>query len=287
MSAGLCLDASSRWLRLLRTLPVGLRGKSHLARFALRRWLDKKDVRIIDRFGFRYIVPSLREPIGFYLLIDGVYEADLVRLVTSQLELGGVFLDVGANIGTFTVPAATAVGPHGVVLAVEASPRMRHYLATNIELNQCGNVIQEQCVASDHEGTCHFYEAPLEQFGMGSVGPQFGVAPLILRAATLDSLAEQHHLDRVDVIKIDVEGYEAAVFRGAQDILHATNPPLIVFEFCDWAEERIPDAQIGDAQRTLYEAGFQIWRLPDYLQGRAPLKNLVTRGFETLVAKRV
>ena len=271
----------------MRALPVRLRGKSHLARFALSRWLDKKDVRIIDSFGLHYIVPSLREPIGFHLLIDGIYEAGLVRLVRSQLRSGGVFLDVGANIGTFTVPAATAVGPHGVVLAIEASPQMHHYLATNIELNQCANVIQEQCVASDHEGTCEFYEAPLEKFGMGSVGPQFSVAPLTLRAATLDSLIERHHLDRVDVIKIDVEGYEAAVFRGAQVILHAPNPPLIAFEFCDWAEERIPGARIGDAQRALCQAGYQIWRLPDYLRGRAPLNDLLTSGFETLVAKKV
>jgi len=249
--------------------------------------LDKKDVRIIDRFGFRYTVPSLREPIGFYLLVDGVYEGGLVRLVTSQLGLGGVFLDVGANIGTFTIPAATAVGPQGVVLAVEASPRIHHYLATNIELNQCANVIQEQCVASDHSGTCEFYEAPVEKFGMGSVGPQFGVAPLALRAATLDSLAEQHHLERVDVIKVDVEGYEAAVFRGAQNVLRAPNPPLIAFEFCDWAEERIPGARIGDAQRVLGEAGYQMWRLSDYGRGRAPLNGLLTSGFETIVAKKV
>jgi FkbM family methyltransferase len=207
--------------------------------------LDRKDVRIIDRFGFCYIVPGLREPIGFYLLIDGVYEAGLVRLIMSQLELGGAFLDVGASMGTFTVPAASAVGPHGVVLAVEASPRMHHYLAKDIGLNRCDNEIGEECVASDHDGTCEFYEAPVEKFGMGSVGPQFGVAPLRLRAARLDSLAEQYHLDRVDVIRVDVEGYEAAVFRGAQDILHAPNPPLIAFEFCDWAEEGIPEARVG------------------------------------------
>ena len=210
-----------------------------------------------------------------------------MRAFREVIQPGMVVVDVGANIGTFTVPAATAVGPHGVVLAIEASPQMHHYLATNIELNQCANVIQEQCVASDHEGTCEFYEAPLEKFGMGSVGPQFSVAPLTLRAATLDSLIERHHLDRVDVIKIDVEGYEAAVFRGAQVILHAPNPPLIAFEFCDWAEERIPGARIGDAQRALCQAGYQIWRLPDYLRGRAPLNDLLTSGFETLVAKKV
>jgi hypothetical protein len=83
---------------------------------------------------------------------------------------------------------------------------------------------------------------------------------------------------------VDVEGFEAAVFRGAERILRSTKPPIIVFEFCDWAEGRVADGEIGGAQTLLMEWGYRIWRLEDHLAGLPPLQNVCRHGFETLVA---
>ena len=75
---------------------------------------------------------------------------------------------------------------------------------------------------------------------------------------TLDHLLGGRMNERVDMIKVDVEGFEAAVFQGAEKILTGNKTPIVVFEFCDWAEARVPGAQIGAAQRALKEWGYRI-----------------------------
>src|SRR5438552_9067755 len=87
---------------------------------------------VMDRFGFTYEVPDLREPIAFHLLINGTYEPEIQDLLLRALPVGGIFLDVGANIGTFTVPAAKRVGLLGRVIAIEASPEVFEILEKNV-----------------------------------------------------------------------------------------------------------------------------------------------------------
>lgn len=75
-------------------------------------------------------------------------------------------------------------------------------------------------------------------------------------------------IHRVDVIKIDVEGAELGVLQGAQRLLGSERPPVIVFEFADWAEARIPGQRPGDAQSLLFRAGYRLFRLePDGRRG--------------------
>ncbi len=74
--------------------------------------------------------------------------------------------------------------------------------------------------------------------------------PMNVATRTLDSVLSELAITSVDVLKVDVEGFEAAVFRGAERLLSGPNPPIVVFEFCDWAEQRSGYC-IGDAQRVL------------------------------------
>ena len=109
-----------------------------------------------------------------------------------------------------------------------------------------------------------FYPAPVDHFGMGSRAPQFNATPITVPSVTLDSLVKKLNLASVDLIKIDVEGFELDVLKGAMELLSSEKPPLIVFEFCDWAEARMSTDDIGAAQRFLLDRGFQIWRASDY-----------------------
>lgn len=83
---------------------------------------------------------------------------------------------------------------------------------------------------------------------MGSVGPQFSEPPIMLEQRSLDTMLTGMDIHRVDVLKIDVEGAELGVLRGANRLMTSERPPTIIFEFADWAEARIPDQQPGDAQ---------------------------------------
>ncbi len=275
---------TSGWIKLLRTLPIGTHGKWRLARRLIRQHLAMRDVPIRDKFGCVYTVPCLQEPIGFSLLVDGVYEPQLIQAAFNLLKPGSVVVDVGASIGAFTLPICTAVGSTGTVLAIEASPSIYPYLRGNVRANNLQNVILENCAVADRDNQdVDFYEAPIDHFGMGSLAPQFHDQPIRVPSATLDALLLKYNLSHVDVVKVDVEGYEAAVFSGAQKLLSSKRAPTVFFEFADWAETRRPGGHASDSQEILRAFGYKIWPLSSFSRKREPQKGVIAKGFQTLV----
>ena len=273
--------------RVMRWLPTGTRGKARLARRLFGVGLDEKDVSIKSGQGHSYILPNLRGALAFHLLIDGIYEVDEIDFIINQLPIGGVLADVGANVGVYTIPAAQKVGPSGRILAFEASPRIFPYLQRNLELNAITNVLPLNSAVFHCDGeSLPFYDPPTENFGMGALAEQFDVEPVYVPAFTLDTMLRENGIEQVDVMKVDVEGFEASVFEGARELLTGANPPIIAFEFCDWAEERAPNRKLGDAQRVLLGYGYKLWLMADFLAGRAPMDRILMSGFETIIAKR-
>src|SRR4029453_3499888 len=215
--------------QLFRLLPNSMPGKRRLA----RKWLLSRSVgpdHVVDRDGFRYDVPDWKEPVAFDLSIDGVYEPETRAFVLRHLHPGGVFVDVGANIGTISLPAKRAVGQNGRVIAIEASPRVFPFLARNAA--NSGLSIDCRFVAAVAEpGPVRFFAPPDDHFGMGSLAPQFHVEPCEIEGAPLDAILASADIQAVDVMKIDVEGFEKGVLQGARNLLCGPRPPLIVFEF--------------------------------------------------------
>ena len=275
--------------RLLRFVPPGTRGKTRLARWLMTRDDIAGEAEVVDRFGLRFSLPSLAEPIAFHLLIDGVYEPDVLSFIVGHLRTrqpDAVFVDVGASVGALTMPVARAISPSGRVIAVEASTRIIGYLSRNVAANALGNVHCVAAAATDVEGEVDFYEAPIDHFGMGSMGAQFHARPSAVVGRPLDDILTEASIQRVDVLKIDVEGFEAKALRGAEHLLRGANPPVVVFEFIDWAEARLPGGAPGDAQCLLRDWGFRIFRLEDFVRGGNPLTEILTTGGEMLVAQR-
>jgi hypothetical protein len=118
---------------------------------------------------------------------------------------------------------------------------------------------------------------------MASSAPQFNMLPTAVAAKSLDAILMEHAVTRVSAMKVDTEGYEAHVFLGAQELLCGSSPPPIVFEFCDWAEERAFPGKKGWAQEILIGAGYTLWTMPDYLQNRAPLSGPIVHGSHSIV----
>jgi FkbM family methyltransferase len=282
----LALDAVGWRGRFLRRIPVGLRGKGRLARALLRHRIPSGAWIVQDRLGLLYRVPDLHEPVAFQLLVDGVYEPDILECLLANLRPGATYVDVGANVGDQALPIARRVGPNGRVLAIEASAQVYACLCSNCKMNRLENVTCVNAAACETNGEILFYPAPADHFGMGAMAAQFEATPVSVRGAQLDKLLAEAKLDRADVLKLDVEGFELKVFQGAQALLTNARPPLILFEFCDWGEKRVPGVQVGDAQRFLAELGYSIWRLADFVCHGDPLREVVTTGFHTFVASR-
>lgn len=274
-------------LRLLRLIPASMPGKSRLTRWLIDR-LAKNGEAEIPALGLSFFVPALREPIASSLLANGTYEPQLCEALAKVLKKDGVFMDVGANVGLFSLLAAHRLVPEGRVVAFEASPRIFSFLERNAQRNpRPGLTLFHRAVTERSGDEMSFFDAPEAKFGMGSLANRFSSSAAVVKSISLDDAAEQLGLPHVDVIKVDVEGFELGVFRGARRILSQSRPPLIVFEFNDWAEEQ-PELhqRAGDAQRFLLECGYKLQTVGSFLAGGRPHESVLIQGGADLVAMR-
>jgi FkbM family methyltransferase len=185
--------------------------------------------RLADRLADLPRTPYVRAEGGLLLPVDpddwsaansyrGLYERSEVALFRRLLSPGDVVVDVGANVGYLTSLFATIVGSRGRVIAVEPSPRLLPRLEQLVELLWPVPVELVPCAlgASGGSAVLRDFERP-EHSGAGTLragpGPPSGGAEVAVR--TLSSLLEERGLSHVDLLKVDVEGYEPDVMAGA------------------------------------------------------------------------
>ena len=171
-------------------------------------------------------------------VVEEIYnEAPYERIF--GMRPGDCIVDVGANIGVFTVKAAKLVGPSGSVIAIEPSKKNYAFLVANIALNGYRNILTGNWAASDEKG-----EALLFLDGVGwrsSLFQDKGAWPWKPRATertkmdTLDSLMDSCRVQKLDILKIDVEGAEFRVLKGGATLINRFRP-RIVLEWHPWAE---------------------------------------------------
>lgn len=236
--------------------------------------------------GLRFLVPSLKETVAFELLINGVYESETLTAAKRYLRSGDYVIDVGANVGAFALPVAAVLGPNGRVFAIEASNRVFAYLQSNIKRNGLSNVLARHAVAASQEGgELTFFDAPIENFGMGSRVPWDTQTGYSVPAVRVDSMMSNLGIapGTVRLLKIDVEGFELDVLLGAAQLLNQPAPPIVIFEFVDWAERRA-GFQPGDAQKYLLDSGFALYTVADRSVAPAKLLAPLTEGGHMLIA---
>lgn len=187
--------------------------------------------------------------VGRHIYVEGIYENECANLILTLLKPGDCFLDVGANIGYFTLLAVKAVGPQGVIHAFEASPRILGMLKTNITLNNFDNIEVHPKFVSDTCEKVSFYIASSDNLGRsGMLDPGDAAEKIDVSSITINSLLPL--LPRVKVAKIDVEGAESLVLLGMSDII-ARDKPYIIFEL---------------TQELLFQAGTNATEVCEYLR---------------------
>jgi len=268
---------------IARLIPNSLPGKMRLARALIQLSPAEQAVHLPDRFGNVIYLPSLREPMALSLFGFGVYEPETVKAILDRLPLTGTYVDIGANIGVIALPIA-ALRPAARVVCVEADPTIAGILRRNVTANKRSNItIVEILAGSTDDRAVSFYPAPIEKFGMGSIGPQFELAPIMLQQRAIDDMLGDLGIDRVDVVKLDVEGAELGALRGMKLLLTGASPPVIVFEFVDWAENRIAGQVAGDAQRFLLSLGYRLFTLSAGEKAGVVLSCPLTAGFAMIL----
>ena len=155
-------------------------------------------------------------------LAEGWFEEPVTRALETHLGTGAAFLDVGANEGIHSVYAASLVGPAGTVLAVEPQSRLREVIERNFALNGLHNYRLWACALSerdDAELALNLHPALNTGASSAVVRYRFSRSTERVRTRTASTLIAESGLDRVDLVKIDVEGYEPEVVRGFLPVL--------------------------------------------------------------------
>ncbi len=186
---------------------------------------------------FRGIVVPVDDLIGHYLMATGRFEATQFDALRSLLAGSpwkerakeGRFIDVGANIGLYSVAFADAFAS---TLAVEANPQTFLILQANLALRGKDNVTPICVGASSSAGTTHIHiplNGNLGQASLESPGLNVGTKSLSISVKPLDQIVRENPGPRVALLKIDVEGHEEQVLRGAAETLKS-DKPLVLFE---------------------------------------------------------
>jgi FkbM family methyltransferase len=243
---------------VVRDLPPRRRGL-RLATFTHRHF--PVPTRLLDArlwCGCRVQV-DLHDAIQSSLYYQGLYEPETTAILRRELRPGDCFVDVGSNVGYYALTAACLVGPTGRVHAVEPSGRLGARLAGDIERNRMSaRVMLHRCAVADFVGQAHLQRGShdptpdgdrfLSMNASGADSEQVAVT-------TLDELLAD--VFAVDVMKVDVEGSEMAVFRGGTQLLRRCRPRLLLVEAQEETMARTSGTTPADLFALLGLYGYQ------------------------------
>lgn len=190
--------------------------------------------------GIRYRL-DLNEMIDSNLNLLGGHEPRTMATVRRLVGPGDIALDVGANAGYYALVLAQIVGNSGSVIAFEPTEWAFDKLVENIGLNEFQNIRVEKVALSDSTGEREVSSTePAFKASWPLTGEQQERAPEVVTFVTLDDYVARAELAAVDFVKVDVDGYELRVIRGATATLRRFRPPILI-EIGRWTQ-----AELGD-----------------------------------------
>jgi FkbM family methyltransferase len=214
----------------------------------------------------------------------GLYEPHLFQLIGQVVHAGDVCLDIGAQKGYVAMRLARAVGPTGGVIAVEPDPRALDILRRNCTRNGLRNIRTFACAAAEAAGSCHFLLS--SRLGWSTRFPNalaqtVPSQPTTVTTRTVDELVASGSLPpdrRIVFLKIDVEGSEPLVLRGAAETLRTHRPTL--FLEINRGSLRAGGFSHDDIERPLLALGYRFRAI-------SPRCSLLTPRFEFPLLSRL
>ena len=205
-------------------------------------------------------VDPLDEHVSANIIVHGYWEAWVHKVVMALLLPGSRVVEVGANVGYYTTTMAQKVGPGGYITALEANPRLVALIRRSLLLNNfAGYARVIDKAAMDAPGTINFVTSRTNSGGgfvtIWEGAPYEDAVVSSIEAVRLDDLDAGH----VDLIRIDAEGSEAFILKGAAGILTA-NPDIVIC--MEWSVIQMGSrTSVPDFVDWLSSLGFQFWRI--------------------------
>jgi FkbM family methyltransferase len=221
----------------------------------------------------------------------GAHEPEESALLAERLKQGMVVIDAGSNVGYHSLLASKAVGPSGRVFAFDPDPENMGLLRANLDLNGVTNVTTVNSALSDRAQTARFYRDTanhgahtLSRTNVEVPGEEFSVS-----CVRLDDALEGLGVQRVDFIKVDIQGAEAMMLRGAKKTLERDRPTLLL-EFWPAGLRAMGDRPLDllEAMRGFgYRASVQLERLRRMDDLSEIVEVAVARRYVNLLFERI
>lgn len=285
------LSLSIRALRKLTELayrPGPLYSATARAANVIRKGVAKRSkTYLLDDFdGQHSFLVDTDDHIGSHVLWAGMYAPAEITALKRVLKPDSVFFDVGANIGVFSVVAA-GIASRGKVVSFEPVGFLNERLNQNIQVNSFSNVVVEQLALGNQKGELEIYlpnqrasdgthnvsMATLYDDGSGDWG-QSQTVPIV----TLDEYWKTNSFDRLDVMKMDIEGAELYALQGAQWIFENCRPTVLI-EFNAKATKRA-GYPVSELEDFFKERGYRLHSLG----AKGSLKTYRSQAVQTVLA---
>ena len=219
------------------TLPIsGLSRRIRRLKWSLRRRLSARRPVVLPFDGDLRIAVRPVDRLGRRILLDGYSEPEFAGLLDAYLRPGMTYFDVGAHFGQYVLVAAKRVGPSGSVHAFEPTRETYAQLEANLRLNDFPWVIANHNAVYDRVSVmelklCVNGKGEFNSLGKPMRPDEEVVGVERVPAITLDGYCLDKNIQKIDLLKIDVEGAELNVLRGARDLLKKGQVTAIVCEF--------------------------------------------------------
>jgi FkbM family methyltransferase len=234
---------------------VGLLGPFDAFFYYLGQRLIKppaKEIEVDLPYGIRMAIPPNWKSARNYA--TDVFERETSILFQKIAKDGMNILDVGANIGYYTLIGSRLVGVSGRIHAFEPESKAYEYLSRNVSTNKCSNVVKVAKAVSDRQGPAIFICNKPEEGFISNSSPSNG--GITVQTISLDAYFSEEGWPPVDIIKMDIEGGEHSALRGMKE-LSQKNPELkLIMEFNRSNIERA-GTTTEEIAYTLFELGFR------------------------------
>jgi len=185
----------------------------------------------------------------------GSFEFDNAFIFFDFIKQGDVILDIGANIGFYSLLAAKKLQDTGKVYSFEPSKFVLEELKTNIEINKYYNVEAFDFALSDTVGKRDFYKCEDDAYNSLITKPMLKVVSTdVVEVITIDEFVKINNIKKIDIIKIDAEGLDFAILKGALETLKKFRPII----FCEYNNFYLNDNSKTAFINYLEENGYEL-----------------------------
>jgi FkbM family methyltransferase len=216
---------------------------------------------VTTRHGFKMKL-NLSDWVDKHIFATGLYEPEVVNVVLNALKPGDIAVDIGANIGFFSLLFAKLVGSDGKVLSFEPQPKVVARLKENISFHANSSVIEvNEFALGANSGTVNFNCGPEDHSGVGSLRELRGSPEHIqVKVCRGDDVFDRNMPIRL--MKIDVEGAEYLVLEGIRETLKTWHPDLIM-EISDSYLKQL-GSSANQLTREFQSYGYRMWKLGEH-----------------------